>query len=92
MARIGDEVENIAHFAQLVGKMTDLLVCKSPGVPVPRGRQIVSQHHVRENVMNRSSPGSVILKIRVRRLPPKQIGEGGEGQASGDGHVAAAGN
>src|SRR5438445_541404 len=60
VARIGNEVKDVAHLAQLGSEASDLAVRKSPGVPVPRRRQVVRQKLMRKNFMDGISPKLVI--------------------------------
>ena len=92
MATVSDEVIDIAHLAQLIGIASDLVIRESPGIPVPRRREVIGQHLVGEHCMNCIGPVFVIFQVWFSCLTPHQVGERRHRQPASDRHFPPAGN
>ena len=87
---VGDEVEDEAQLAQLLGELAHLLVAHAGGVPVERRRQVVGQHLVGELGVDGVGEALGVGQVGGLGLHPQDVGEGRGGQRLGDGVVDAA--
>ena len=82
---VGDEVEDEAHLAELLGEAPHLLVAHPGRVPVEGRRQVVGQHLLRELGVDRIGELAGLVEIRGLGLHPEDVGKRRRGERLGDG-------
>ena len=92
MTSVGNEVVDITHLAQFVSKAPQLVIRKAPSIPIPRRRQVVSQHLLWKSGMDRVRPRPIVFQVGLSCFSPDQIGEWGHRQPPRGRHIAPAGN
>ena len=77
---VGDEVEDEAELAQLLGKALHLFIAHAGGVPIEGRRQIISEHLIGEIGVNRFGELFGFFQVRRGGFHPQQVRErrGGE--------------
>ena len=85
VAAVGDEVEDEAHLAQLLGEALHLVVAHSGRVPVEGRRQVVGQHLVREHGVDRIGELAGVVEVRRLGFHPQEVGEGRRAERLRDG-------
>ena len=79
----GHELEAVAHASDLALERGDLLRSELL-LPVEARRAVVGQHLARELLVDLVGEALGFVQVRLRRLPPQEIGIGRVGQAAGD--------
>ena len=75
VAAVGDEVEDEAESAKLLGEVPHLFVAQARGVPIERRREVVGEHRVRVLGVDGFGESARIGEVRGLGLHPQQVRE-----------------